>query len=414
MSQAETEAQALLRSGALYPDRVGLRPRDDLLIFFGVKHGACSLYFGDDPSYHFDLEGRWLRCYVDPSHLIRRLDGSTQAIDRPRVNHQMLLDRRTLDGTEAAALDESIRRMALDLIDRLDSGAVSLVPPPAPARSIEADRLRAMLSRITRWDADRWAEHRRSFADTYGPLPILPPDSQDALVLQATHPSASGDGAEARSPEAFAAHCRAVADLLGRGIVPYRNLFLAGPDVLRRPPEEVEAFLRIATSTFPLAESPAPARRSDLPVDRPHREGIHVMLGAADGPVPDAAAWARYQGLGLRRVTFGLAFGAVSDPALPIAPLDGLRRLIAEARAARIAVSLLIWPGSIAPSAEARERDQAAALISSLGLGKGDHVYTVEDDEAAGPTTALRAALAPLRQTLGVKVLPYRLKKQGL
>jgi hypothetical protein len=130
--------------------------------------------------------------------------------------------------------------------------------------------------------------------------------------------------------------------------------------------------------------------------------------------LPDAAAWTRYQGLGLRRVTFGLAFGTVSDPALPITPPDVLRRLIAGARAAHIAVSLLIWPGAIAPSAEARERDQAVALISSLALGRGDHVYTVEDDEAAGPTTALRAALAPLRQGLGVKVLPYSLKKQGL
>lgn len=414
MSQAETEAQALLRSGALYPERAGLQPNHGDLIFFGVKHGAISFYFGNDPSYHFDLEGRWHRCYVDPSHVLRRLDGSTQAIDRPRVNHQMLLDRRTLNDAEAAALDESIRQMALDLIARLDSGALTLVPPPAPARSLEIDRLLEFLSRITRWDADRWAEHRRLYARTYGPLPILPPDSQDALVLQATVASASGDAVEVRSPDAFAAHCRNVADLLGLGIIPYRNLFLAGPNVLSRPADEVETLLQIACEVFPLADSPAPARRSDLPVDRPHREGIHAVLGGSDGLLPDPSAWTRYQRLGLRRVTFNLAFGAVSDQAIAITSRDDLGRWVADARAARIAVSLLIWPGPMAPSAEAEERDRTVALIQSLSLGKGDHVYTVEDDETERSATALRTALAPLRQTLGVKVLPYQLRKQGL
>ncbi|WP_169974803.1 hypothetical protein [Tautonia rosea] len=414
MSQAETEAQALLRSGALYPERVGLQPIDGLLIFFGVKHGALSLYFGNDPSYHFDLEGRWHRCYVHPSHHLRRLDGSTQAIDRPRVNQQMLLDRRTLDDAEAAALDESIRQMALNLMSRLDSGALTLIPPPAPARPVEPDQLRAFLSRIASWDTDRWAEHRRLYASTYGPLPILPPDSQDALVLQATVPSVLGNAVELQSPEAFTAHCRNVAELLGQGLLAYRNLFLAGPDVLNHPPEVVESYLRIVTNAFPLAESPAPPRRSDLPVDRPHRDGIHATLGRCAGPLPDASAWTRYQTLGLRRVTFGLAFGAVSDPSLPVSPRDELGRLVGDARAAGLAVSLVIWSGPLPPSAEAEERDRTVALIESLPLGKGDHLYTVEEDETAGPATALRTALGPLRKSLGVKVLPYSLRKQGL
>ncbi|WP_152052946.1 hypothetical protein [Tautonia marina] len=415
MSQAETEAQALLRSGALYPERVGLQPNHGDLIFFGVKHGAISLYFGNEPSYHFDLEGRWLRCYVHPSHLLRRLDGSTQAIDRPRVNHQMLLNRRTLDPAEAAALDASIRQMALGLIARLDSGDVTLIPPPAPARSIAPDQLRELLSRISRWDAARWDDHRRAFARTYGPLPVLPPDSQDALVLQATVAPGSGAAVEVRSPEAFAEHCRNVTHLLGKGIIPSRNLFLAGPDVLCRSPDLVESYLRIAGEAFPLAEAPAPPRRLELPVDRPHREGIHAVLGASDGPLPDASAWSRYQALGLRRVTFGLAFGSDPNSAWPITPRDDLKRLIAEARAAHLAVSLVVWPGSLDPSTEAEERTRTVALIESLPFGKGDHVYTIENDDATEPPiTALRSALTPLRRTLGLKVLPYNLRKQGL
>jgi hypothetical protein len=218
-----------------------------------------------------------------------------------------------------------------------------------------------------------------------------------------------------RSPEAFAEHCRNVADLLGQGIIPYRNLFLAGPDVLCRSPDLVELYLRIAGEAFPPAEAPAPPRRSDLPVDRPHREGIHAVLVASDGPLPDASAWSRFQTLGLRRVTFGLAFGSDSNSAWPITPRDDLNRLIADARAAHLAVSVVVWPGFVDPSTEAEERARTVALIESLPLGKGDHVYTIENDDATEPPlTALRSALAPLRRTLGLKVLPYNLRKQGL
>ncbi|RUL88046.1 hypothetical protein [Tautonia sociabilis] len=423
MTASQTEAEALLQHGALYPIRLGIRPSSPAgpLVFAGFKHGAFSLYFGDEPSYHFDLEGRWQRCYLDPSHFLRRLDGSTQAIDRPRVGPNLTLDRRTLDRAEADAIDEEIRGMAADLAGRIASGACALIAPPEPTRAIDRDDLLAMLGRISSWDAIAWAGHRDRYRATFGPIPFLPPDALDAVVLQATV------GGESRSLEGFSRHCRDVAALLGLGAVPLRTLFLSGPDVLRRPAAEVEGLLLLAREAFPLAEGPAPARRSDLPVDRPHRDGILAFLGPGEGSVPEEGSWARFRSLGLSRVAVGLSTAVSSSSADAITPRDDLLRAVPEARRGGLSVSVVVW---IDPDHWCEPAD-VAGLIRSLGLGKGDHVYLVDgreqpgrsDGEAPGEDrdpsvrrqeAALRDAMAPMRREAGVKVLPYSVKKQGI
>jgi hypothetical protein len=418
----ETEAEALLSHGALYPIRLGLRPRDGgPLIFVGIKHGAVSIYFGDDPSYHLDLEGRWQRCYVAPSHLLRRLDGSTQAIDRPRVGRNMVLDRRTLDPTEADHLDESIRSMAQILADRVESGDLERVDPPGPTRAIGQEELRSILGRIASWDAASWAEHRERYRATYGPIPFLPPDSLEALVLQAT------TGAGGRPAEQFERHCRDVSALLGRGVVPYRTLFLAGPDVLRRSAGEVEAFLNAARSVFPIAETPAPARRSDLPVDQPHREGIDAFVGRSDGPIPGAGDWPRFRALGLRRVAVGLEAGDGPGSDDTITPPDEVSAIVSGAKGAGIPVSVVTWIGPDGGPDRGESTGSVIARIRSLGLGKGDHVYLVDGEERPGASADRQASgrgkareleltegLATLRREAGVKVLPYQVSKQGI
>ena len=57
----QTEAACLLQTGAMYGRRVLLRPGSGDPIFAGFRPGVFSLYFGDDPIYHFDREGRWQR-----------------------------------------------------------------------------------------------------------------------------------------------------------------------------------------------------------------------------------------------------------------------------------------------------------------------------------------------------------------
>ncbi|MHC5544443.1 hypothetical protein ACYOEI_39950, partial [Singulisphaera rosea] len=104
----QTEAACLLESGALYGRRVLLRPLEGDPIFAGFKAGAFSLYFGDEPIYHFDGEGRWQRAYVDGVHYLKGLDTTIRAIDRVREGENLVLKRRTLDDSEAAGLDARV------------------------------------------------------------------------------------------------------------------------------------------------------------------------------------------------------------------------------------------------------------------------------------------------------------------
>ena len=70
-------------------------------IFAGFRPGVFSLYFGDAPIYHFDLEGRWQRAFVAGTHYLKGLDATVQAIDRVREGANLVLKRRTLGYAEA-------------------------------------------------------------------------------------------------------------------------------------------------------------------------------------------------------------------------------------------------------------------------------------------------------------------------
>ena len=192
----ETEAACLLRTGALYRTRAGLLPAQDGadLVFVGFKKGAFSIYFGDAPIYHFDLEGRWQRAYIEPTHYLKSLDTTVQAIDRVREGANLVLRRRTLGEDEAAELDLQVRGIALGLMGELDSARD---PPPGAARGQGPARWGTMSS-ASSWRRSppgmmsAWQAHRERYRSTYGPLPFLPPECQNAVVLQATMGSAGG------------------------------------------------------------------------------------------------------------------------------------------------------------------------------------------------------------------------------
>src|SRR5277367_999426 len=110
-----TEAACLLEQGASYRRRIGLKPRATSgdPIFAGFKPGAFSLYFGDAPIYHFDLEGRWQRAFVEGTHYLKGLDATVHAIDRVREGPNLVLKRRTLADAKADEVDERVRSTAL-------------------------------------------------------------------------------------------------------------------------------------------------------------------------------------------------------------------------------------------------------------------------------------------------------------
>ncbi len=422
-----TEASCLLQAGALYRRRVGLvsasAPAE--LLFAGFKDGAFSLYFGDAPIYHFDLEGRWQRAYVEATHYLKSLGTSIHAIDRVREGANLVLRRRALRDDEIRALDLQVRGIALGLIAELDGCRLRRQePPPDKAQPLDNAELRDFLARIARWDAAAWVAHLRQYQATYGPLPFLPPDCQNAVVLQATHGSAGGlcfgNGPASehviRSPAEFQQHVRDVARLLGRRLLQTRIAFLASGDVLRRPADDVLTYLEIVGRALE---------------GFPHIEGIYVFLDDLSAPCPGPGAFQEFRQRRLEHLTLGVESGDARVRQLYHKSWcdDDLRAVVSAVKSAGIGLSVLTLVGAGGQEHGESHVEQSVQLFSSLGLTRGDTLFLLDERELADPARAggdgnalageawarqrerFKQALSPLRES-GVKVLPYSLEKQ--
>jgi hypothetical protein len=430
-----TEAACLVETGALYRSRIGLAPSggDGELIFAGFKHGAFSLYFGDAPIYHFDLEGRWQRAYIDGLHYLNGLDTEVHAIDRVREGPNLVLHRRKLSFGEAGDLDARIRSVALDLMAGLGGERfIRREPPEGKARPLGNDELHDVLERISRWDAAAWFAHRERYTGTYGPLPFLPPECQNAMVLQATLGHADGrtfglsTPAEpyVRNEEEFAQHVRDVAALWGRRLLQSRVIFLAGDDVLHRPVEQVECYLAAIGQALPIRRT---AEEGEV-----RFEGVHAFLDDFAGHTYQVEDWRRLAEHGLTRVALGVESG---DPRTRDVygkrwDDDELRSTVAHLKSTGRTVSILTLVGAGGVERADAHIQRTDRLIWSLDLRRGDFVFLLDENEVRAPgmrpggltllggsewseqQRRLSEALVASLKGRGVKVLPYTLEKQ--
>ena len=438
-----TEAACLLEQGASYRRRIGFKPivTPGDPIFAGFKHGAFSLYFGDAPIYHFDLDGRWQRAFVDGTHYLKGLDGTVHAIDRVREGPNLVLKRRPMPDTEASVLDERVRSTALELSTSLDTDTLGRIEPASQkARPLRAEDLQQFLVRIGSWDSAAWVAHRERYKGTYGPLPFLPPECQNAVVLQATlgHSSgiafggASANEARTRSIAEFAQHTKDVAVLWGQRLLQSRILFLAGSDVMHQSVETIAAQLDEIGRTFPIEPRTrgGAAERADAE-DNPRFDGVHVFLDDFASPRPDRAGWRELAARGLVRISVGVESG---DPDVRRTYHKNwteadLRATISDSKSSGLGVSVLTLVGAGGVERAESHIERTARLVESLELGAGDFVFLLDENEIRrtdcsvpcltplrGPAwfdqqVMLKDALAMLKKR-GVKVLPYTMEKQ--
>ncbi|WP_165228694.1 hypothetical protein [Aquisphaera insulae] len=432
-----TEASCLLQTGALYVSRIGLARGDSSgLVFAGFKKGSFSLYFGDEPIYHFDLEGRWQRAFVEDIHYLKALDTSTQAVDRVREGSNMVLRRRRLDGSEVRAMDRRVRTMALELLAELRSGRFRHeAPPDGRARPLESGELFTFLERIADWDDDSWDAHRDRCKATYGPLPLLPPDCQHAIILQATYGNAPGGafgrGPHAahrvRTPEEFRGHLGDVKSLLGGRLEQSRIAFLGGNGAILQEPRWVEAYLEAVADILPIGTDGGPAARGGAGTP-PRLQGIHAFVDRFDAPRPSRDALRAFRGRHLTSLSLGIASGdPVVRERLGAAWTDeDLRSFVDDLRAAGIRLSVLTLADAGGSDRQQEHLARTTDLVRSLELGRSENVFILDssdvmdlDERGAsigrgeGTPAArdrLRDALAPLRER-GAKVLVYSADK---
>lgn len=428
--EAETEADCLLRSGLAYPRRLGLVPDGGTLVFAGFKPGAFSLYLGDEPYFHFDLEGRWQRVLIGGIHYLKALDGAVESITRERTPDGMVLRRQRLLFAETADLDSTIRTAVLNLIEGLEEGQVRLQPPPEPASQIDRPLLREMLDRITLWDHAAWFHQREQYLSAYGPSSFLPPSCPSPIVLEASvivEPAKGFSPGDTvlRTPREFADHARAAAKLLGRRAAQSRGLVIQHGDLWNQPAEAIRPYLEVASQVFPVAPRGTRPRLTDRPLEEALLDGFYAFIPGPPHHGPDPSGWASLAENGLRRVDIGLVsvFPETRSYLGILWSEDALTNLVHDLQASEIGVGLVLSIGTDPSRPIEEEAEAAASLLKALNLRPSDHVYLIaaseifaQSEDAPPPEISrrdtIRARLQADRPKGGYRVAPYSLTKQ--
>ena len=118
MALHEQDREDLMREAiALYPRAEFQVPLESEPVFWGQKRsGQFSFYFGGDPVYQFDEQGRLRRAYLN-GHLYRTQGNTLARLTKVRTADSSTLERYDLTQGE---LDEVLKRMA-DRFTRLQS-----------------------------------------------------------------------------------------------------------------------------------------------------------------------------------------------------------------------------------------------------------------------------------------------------
>jgi hypothetical protein len=261
----------------------------------------------------------------------------------------------------------------------------------APAAALDDEGLRR-LAGIRRWTPDRLLAEKTRFAAAYRPPGILPPDQYLAIVLQATFGCSwnrctfcsfyANRPFSVRSPEDFAAHARAVRELLGRGAALRRRIFLADGDALVLSNARLLPLMSEARAQFP---------------GRPFGGFVDVFAGAGKS----AGDWEALRDAGLERVQVGLETG---DGAL-LRWLDkpGTRNevehLVGSLKRSGLAVSVIVMEGLGGDRFARAHVEETIELLGALPLDRGDVVYLspfLENPESEYARRAARDGIGPL------------------
>ncbi|WP_117237311.1 radical SAM protein [Thermus sediminis] len=221
------------------------------------------------------------------------------------------------------------------------------------------------------------------------PVGILPPDAYLSVVLQATTGCTWNRCAfcsfyqdrpfQKRSAAEFGGHVEAVLDLLGRGRLLRRGVFLADGNALALS-EPLTPLLEEVGRRFP-------------------REPVLGFLDLFAGVRKEASWWARLYALGLRRVYIGLETGhapllaLLGKPGHPKEVLPLARAL----KGAGLGLGVILMVGAGGKAYGKAHREESLNLLAELPLDRGDIVYLSPFQEIPGtPYAAL--GLEPLPQ----------------
>jgi radical SAM superfamily enzyme YgiQ (UPF0313 family)/CRP-like cAMP-binding protein len=300
---------------------------------------------------HFDEEGRLHRAWIGRYAYQRGLDGRVRRVHLVRVGRPMP-SIRVLSESDSARLVERVRKLA----QRFELEVPDQVKP----------RLDAVLS----WTPARCAEERARFNELHGRIPILPPDQNRALVVQATRGCAwgkcafcalySGQRYEVLSVQEFRSHVRRALDLVGRALPSRRGVFLGDANALGIGPERFAAMLGVISEEIGDAKRWPVASFVDALTKRMHVDDLRELRQR-----------------GLTGVTIGLESGAdevlawVGKPTTAARCVDTVR----DIGRAGIRRGVVVIAGLGGARYAQKHVSETIRAISAMGLGPEDRVY---------------------------------------
>ena len=452
-----TEAACLIDQGAIFPNRIGFRGADGHTVLIGFKPGACSIYFDDEPIYHFDLEGRWQRAFIgaDPTnpatpanlagvpgtHYLKALDTTTTSLQRLREGNEIKIHRNRLNFAETVDMDDHVRQMAMDLHHRIATGLLKPVSPPSTGRTagraVDLPEILDFLERIATWESSAWSRQKERFESTFGILPMTPPSLPGPLVLQPligdSDETPVGFGGSATCPiylrdrSEFHRHLENVKHLWHRRLTQARGIYLAGSEVIHQPMPQVLEILEEVEKNLAELTIDLPGRVIDPP-PTPQKTEIHMLTYSIGSSLPTVEMLAEYRQRGLAQLTIG-----IESASLAVREQYGrkwnetdLVNFIKNCNEAGLKYSMVLLVGA-GGSAHPENFDQTRNFIDSLPLETGTIIYLLDAAETAtsnwqnkmqiGESNAtelytLRDRLAAHLKEREIRVTHYTLEKE--
>lgn len=148
MARREQRREDLLRDAVALKPRIQLRapapPLPNETVFAGWRDDSLSLYFDEDPAYHFNSAGELRRGFIDHC-LVKAERGRLVSMQRQRSEDEVTLARRELNDQQCADLLTTIGRHCDALQAALEAGTCTLVGEFPPS-SGGLERLKAWLA----------------------------------------------------------------------------------------------------------------------------------------------------------------------------------------------------------------------------------------------------------------------------
>jgi hypothetical protein len=147
MARDESNREDLLSEATALVERIELVDLSGVSVVAGFRaDGALSVFFGEDPAYHFNAAGELRRAYCD-SLLLKATQSRLVSLKRVRTEHEVQLVRHTLTDVEQEAFVSRMKNQLSRLANTIATGnfqAERQVPPDAD-----------ILGRLQRWISAR-------------------------------------------------------------------------------------------------------------------------------------------------------------------------------------------------------------------------------------------------------------------